>query len=285
MRYPESNGHALLRSVAWQVSLGPRVPGFPGHDRLRAAIRGKLKCFADETLEQNFEVSLPAGAARCSNLIGVFRRGLPVARSDPGPVLIGTHFDTRLRADREQDPVLRERPIPGANDGGSGTAVLLAALPWLKKEILARDVFVVFFDAEDVGDIAGLPFSFGARRFADNPPVPLPSEVLILDMIGGKNLLLDVDAHVLEHPPSRQLLNRVFGIGRNLGFPAFTGCKLKLITCDHLPFLNLGIASCLLIDLDYPSWHTQADLPAAMSGSSLFMVAEVLRRYLRELRS
>ncbi len=277
----EEPGREILSWVARQVDMGPRWPGGPAHRRLEETLRGELSRFADRVLLQPFELPpLPpqegSGPVRCCNLVGVFQ-GAPGGN----PLLLGTHYDTRLRADREHEPGRRNRPIPGANDGGSGTAVLLALLPWLRRRRLGRDVYVAFFDAEDVGDLAGLPFSVGARVFVARPPLPLPREALVLDMIGGASLSLDVDAHCLGHPPSLELTRRLFRLGRELGYRAFGGEKVRHIICDHLPFLRAGIASCLLIDLDYPQWHTQEDLPGAMSEASLAMISEVLRRYLQ----
>lgn len=280
-------GERILEDVSRQVALGPRAPGSPGHEALRLRLSEALRQWAGHVHVQEFTLRLPAGPAACANLAGVFRgrEGLGGA----GGLLLGTHFDTRLRADREPDPERREAPIPGANDGGSGTAVLLDLLPDLARAsragALERDVTVAFFDAEDVGEIAGYPFSYGAGQFVSRPPVALPGEAIVLDMVGGRNLRLDVDAHALHHPPSWALTARVFGVGARLAPAIFTAAgrgrgtsKVRYIISDQFPFLQVGIASCLLIDLDYPEWHTQADLPEAMEAGALATVSEVLRR-------
>jgi len=243
-----------------------------------------LERYARRVSRQEFTVRLPGGEAGCTNLIGRF----PV-ETGPGsarPLLLGSHFDTRLQADREADPELRRRPILGANDGGSGTAVLLHLLPFLAAGRQRREVTVVFFDAEDVGDIAGNPFCLGASRFVAEQ-TELPAEALILDMVGGRDLRLDVDAHILHHPPSLALSRRVFACGRGLHreiFGALHGRrvrrdKLRYIISDQHPFLRYGVASCLLIDLDYPQWHTGEDLPEAMAAESLATVAAALKRF------
>jgi Zn-dependent M28 family amino/carboxypeptidase len=181
---------------------------------LREELAGSLEAFADRLAVQEFLVPLPSGRQLCANLAGLFRSRRPTRP----PVLVGTHFDTRLIADREPDPRLRGEPIPGANDGGSGTAVLLGLLPELKRTArrgeLAQDTTLVFFDAEDVGDIGGLPFAFGALRYCEEALDRETAEVLVLDMVGGSGLELDVDAHALQHPPSLRLTREVFGMGR-----------------------------------------------------------------------
>jgi glutaminyl-peptide cyclotransferase len=286
---PEEARTPLLELVRRQVALGPRYPGSAAHRTLAAELAERLAGSASQVDVQRFRVHLPAGTAECANLTGVFRpppSGLAgPCLAPPPPLLLGTHFDTRLTADREADPRRRSLPIAGANDGGSGTAILLSLLPELARLArdggLEREVRVVFFDAEDVGGLRGLPYSVGARLYTRQPPFAPPGEVLILDMVGGSGLALDVDAHALEHPPSLGLTRRVFGCGRELDGAVFRGAKLKHVICDHYPFLKRGIATCLLIDLDYPEWHTQADLPSAMSERSLATIAAAVRRFLR----
>jgi glutaminyl-peptide cyclotransferase len=279
----------LLDLVRLQVDLGPRCPGCEAQRRLLGELSRRLAEHGAEVHRQDFPVRLPGGTAECANLTGVFRpaRKRPPALGREGlpPLLLGTHFDTRLIADREPDPAPRARPIPGANDGGSGTAVLLSLLPELSRLAAAgeldREVRVVFFDAEDVGGIAGQPFALGAWHYARRPALPPPGEVLVLDMVGGSSLELDVDDQALEHRPSLELTRRVFAAGWQVDGAVFRAAKWKRIISDHYPFLRAGIASCLLIDLDYPEWHTQSDLPAAMSERSLATIAAAVLRFLQ----
>ena len=276
----EAGGSEIMELVRWQVALGPRFPGSEAHRLLRSELGARLERYARGVVRQEFSVDLPGGRTACANLIGWFP-GSRGSRSLGNSLLLGSHFDTRLQADREADPGRRRRPIPGANDGGSGTAVLLHLLPFLAEGRHERDVTVVFFDAEDVGDIAGNPFALGARRFVEEAPVGLPREAIVLDMVGGRGLRLDVDAHVLHHPPSLALTRRLFRLGQDMGAGAFAASeKLRYIISDQYPLMAAGVAACLLIDLDYPQWHTQEDLPEAMAAQSLATVAGVLRRFL-----
>ncbi len=272
-----------------QTALGPRVPGSRANEELREILSTRLAATADHACLQPFTASFDGTSVECANVVGVFR-----ARRGPagtgheargGALLLGTHFDTRPRADRESDADRRRQAIPGANDGGSGTAVLLHLLQRLGSEPLDRDVAVAFFDAEDLGDISGNPFSLGAEHFAAHglAGVPAIDEAVILDMIGGKDMVLDIDAHILYHEPSRELTRRIFSIGAAMEAEPFTRDKpgrLKAIICDHWPFLRRGIPSCILIDIDYPPWHTHGDLPEALCERSLEITEEVLSIFL-----
>jgi hypothetical protein len=264
-------GREILALVQEQVDLGPRVPGTDAHDALVHILESGLRAHTSDVALQEFTVPFLGRTLHCANVVGTFRaRGEAVRR---GPLLLGTHFDTRPKADRDADPTRRERPIPGANDGGSGTAVLLHAVPRLARLSLERDIVVVFFDAEDLGNIDGLDFSIGAERCAGSPPRgTAPTDVIVLDLVGGAGMIFDISAHILSHVPSRRLTLDVFRLGTAQGWKPFAADKperLKYVIADHHPFVERGIASCLLIDLDYPQWHTQDDTPAFMSAESL----------------
>jgi Zn-dependent M28 family amino/carboxypeptidase len=243
---------------------------------------------AEEVREQRFTVRLRGSPVTCRNLVGVVRAGGDSAHraSANGALLLGTHYDTRPIADRDADPAKRGLPIPGANDGGSGTAVLLHMLERMRNARPDRDVMFVFFDAEDLGDIEGHPFSLGAEFFVSHaiPGLPVVEEALILDMVGGDGMILDIDAHILHHEPSRALTQGFFSLGAGMKAAPFM-CdkpqKLKYIVCDQWAFLKRGIPTCLLIDIDYPPWHTHGDVPEAMSEESLRIIEEVLWSFLR----
>jgi glutaminyl-peptide cyclotransferase len=298
-----------MRLVEEQVCLGPRVPGTAPHDALARTLEERLRDHGAEVSVQEFPVELRGALLNCRNIVGVFRAtgssgeaagvqaGAPAGVPATGPaptVLLGSHYDTRIRGDRDPDPARRELPIPGANDGGSGTAVLLHMLPRLSRRTLKYDVAIAFLDAEDLGNIDGKEFALGAEWLAGHPLEGWAiQEALILDMVGGKDMVFDIDAHILHHPSSRTLTTEVFGIGMSRGWQPFTGDKkdrLKYIVSDHTPFARRGIPSCILIDIDYPQWHTQADLPDAMSAEALGVTEGALWLFLtgrqaRALRS
>jgi hypothetical protein len=277
----EAAGQEIMRLVQEQVDMGPRVPGTAPHDLLSQRLSSCLDHAGAEVTLQRFTVPFRGKVLECVNVVGVVRSRSP---SRLPPVLFGTHYDTRCRADRDPDPALREMPIPGANDGGSGTAVLLHLLDRIAPEELTRDVAIAFFDAEDLGNIDGKEFALGAAWLADHPlPGFAPAEVVVLDMVGGRDMVLDIDAGILNHAPSRRATTELFRIGMAHGWQPFVGDKpnrVKHIISDQSPFARRGIAAALLIDIDYPQWHTQADLPEAMSSESLRISEEALWLFL-----
>jgi Zn-dependent M28 family amino/carboxypeptidase len=222
---------------------------------------------------QDFSVPLAGRMVPCANIVA----RIPGANHE-SPLLLGTHFDTRLIADNEPSAKERRIPILGANDGGSGTAILLALAATVHRP--PQDVYLAFFDAEDVGNIDGNPFSVGAAAYVADPIPAMPAEAIILDMVGGRSMVLDIDAHSLMHRGSYRLTQTVFRIGLRRGVPAFAKDKpnrIKYIICDHFPFLKARIPATILIDIDYPEWHTAGDTPEAMDEASLQGVYDVAR--------
>lgn len=267
------------------MALGPRVPGTAAHRELADALAEAVERYADRLYLQEFPLDFLGGRVICRNVIGEFRAPTSSGGRRAPPLLLATHFDTRAIADREPDGARRGEPIPGANDGGSGTAVLASLLETLRAHAAAGDIVVAFLDAEDVGRIDGLEFSTGAERLAARRPEGLApwGQVVALDMVGGKDMVLDIDAHAMAHGGSRRLTAEVFRLGRDLGYPPFVRDKAercKYIVSDQYPFLRRGVPSCLLIDIDYPQWHTQADLPEALSEESLAVSRGVLSAFL-----
>jgi len=276
----KQRGNALLQLVKWQVSFGARYPGSTCHRNFILELAKYIEYKTDEFYKQNFEITLKGKRVLCTNLISVKKAH---TNSLYKPLLLGTHFDTRMIADNEKNPELINKPILGANDGASGTAILLHLLDYLKEKQYKRDIYLVLFDAEDVGNIDGYDFAEGARFLADHPVPEIPGQVLILDMVGGKNMILDIDNHIFENQGSLKLANQILTIGINKGFAPFIQNKphkYKYLICDHYPFLKKGIPAFVLMDIDYPQWHTQRDLPDAIQPESLAMIEEVVWEYL-----
>jgi Zn-dependent M28 family amino/carboxypeptidase len=51
---------------------------------------------------------------------------------------------------------------------------------------------------------------------------------------------------------------------------------------DHLPFIEAGIPSVDIIDIDYRYYHTTSDLPEHVTAKSLQIVGDVLWTWITE---
>ena len=174
---PAFDGGLALDLVQQQVGFGPRLPGSAGHDRIQEWIQDGLEGLGWQVERQGFSFADVA----LLNLVGRLEDG-------GGPLIVlGAHYDTRPHADR--DPVDPLAPVPGADDGASGVAVLLELARVLPAARLACDVRLAFFDAEDSGRIDGWDWSLGARHFAEQLATP-PAAVVVVDMVGDEDLRL-----------------------------------------------------------------------------------------------
>src|SRR5262249_1088350 len=133
--------------------------------------------------EQPFTLDINGKSIKARNITGKIGIG-------SGPVvLLGAHYDTRLWADKDPDPNVRHQPILGAKDGASGGAVLVELARVLgQNHKFNREIWLVFFDAEDNGDIPGWKdWSLGATYYASHMTTR-PQDMILLDMIGDKDL-------------------------------------------------------------------------------------------------
>ncbi|MGH2626270.1 MAG: M28 family peptidase, partial [Anaerolineales bacterium] len=248
--------------AAWQVGLGPRIPGTAEHREAIEGIAARLEDLEWAVDRQPFVYQ----ATGLTNLVA--RRGTDTS----GLVILGAHFDTRPIADRDPDDPTR--PVPGANDGASGVAVLLELARVLAQREPDRAVWLVFFDAEDSGNIAGWDWVVGSRRFVSTLEAR-PEAAVIVDMVGDADLQL-----YWERGSDPYLAAEIWRVGENLGHAAFIPEPRHALLDDHTPFLEAGIPAVDIIDFDYPYWHTTEDTLDKISAASLEQVGRTLLAWL-----
>ncbi len=246
------------------MALGPRPTGSDANRKAGDLIAQTLQRNGWRVETQEFAYN----GVRVRNIIG---------KKGQGPVIIlGAHYDTRPQADR--DPTNRSQPVMGANDGGSGTAVLLELSRVLDQRATQQaEIWLAFFDAEDRGDLQGWPWSVGASRVADSLTVR-PEYVIVVDMVG------DQDQRIFyEWTSSLWVLEKVWSVAARLGYGEhFIPNHRYSILDDHSPFITWGLPAAVIIDLDYPYWHTTQDTPDKISAESLQRVGLVLETMLEE---
>ncbi|MEK7703986.1 MAG: M28 family peptidase [Myxococcota bacterium] len=269
------DAHAAFARLAAQAALGPRFVGSEGHARVQELLCEWLAA-ADRVREHAFEAEFFGRQERVVSFTA------HCAGNRPGRLLLGTHYDTRPWADRDPDPERRHDPVLGANDGGSGTALLAELIVPLMRDRDRPSIDIVLFDAEDWHEIDGKEVSLGARRFVEAlGDAERPDAVVIVDMVAGRDLMLDVDFSCEEHAPSYDLTRELFQLARSLSLPAFEMRKpqpYKWISCDHTPFRDAGIPTALLIDIDYPPWHTIDDTVRHCDAAALAQIGVLLER-------
>ena len=252
------DGQRAYVDVQKQVAFGPRIPGSEGHTKIQEWMR-------DELVKAGWQVEIQESEA-----LGHPIQNIIAKRNDESPqIIFGAHYDSRMFADNDADIANHSQPVPGANDGASGVAVLVELARSLPEE--GAPIWLVFFDAEDNGNIEGWNWILGSREFVNNNSLQ-PLAVVIVDMIG------DADLNIYkERNSNAELTDEIWNTAKNLGYedkfiPEFKHSMLD----DHTPFLEAGLPAIDIIDFDYPYWHTIQDTADKVSAESLEIVGKTL---------
>lgn len=271
----------LWKHLEAVVAVGPRPPGSPAIKKLRGTIRSVGKKYADEIREQKFTFQkLGQPTVKLVNIELVFH-----GKTKKAPLLIGAHYDTRPFADKEKDSYSQKLPIVGANDGGSGTAVLLALAQYLHMHKPDRPVRLVFFDGEDYGMEGSSDYFLGSKHYAAQlnkaDRREWPYCVLIIDMVGDRELNIARETYSAEN--ASWLIDLIDKSAKKLKAPQFENPPKHTVRDDHLPFIKIGIPAAVLMDFDYPYWHTHEDTLDKCSPESLYAVFSVVVDAMRKI--
>ncbi len=259
LQFNSTNAYNLIKT---QLEFGFRIPGQQAHRDSADWIRSELNDRVDSVIIHNFTVQ----GIECQNILGKINDNKNLSQI----FIIGAHWDSRAISDRDSIIGNRTEPVPGANDGGSGVAVLLelARVLYDNKDDINSQIWFLFLDAEDQGSggLSGWSWSEGSTKFtADinsfyNSSTEEITGFLLLDMVGGTDLVF-----VEESRSSNDMQTAIFNEGQDLGYgTAFPSNPQSMsITDDHIAFVNIGIPSVdLIIDFIDGPWgyhHTTGD--------------------------
>ena len=276
----EFDGEKAYEYLVQQCEIGSREPGSEGHEEAKNMYLNFFKAHADTVFAQEFdqEIAVDNVTYELTNIIAGFN-------TDKGsPLLLGAHWDTRPRAERDPNPALRDQPILGANDGASGVAVLMHLAELIKNVELDRTIYLVLFDAEDYGYHGdNTYFCLGSKYFVKNMPIPRPEQVIIVDMVGDAQLSIPMERY--SYRSNSSLMKKLWRMGEERGYSQYKYHLGQFIYDDHVPFIEADIKAIDLIDFHYPNrhvnyWHTHQDTPDKCSPESLKAVGHVLYDYI-----
>ena len=253
------DGAAAFRHLERLVAIGPRVAGSAGGARARDYIAAELRRAGAKVRVEPFEADTPDGRLKMANVVGV------VAGRRPEVILVGGHYDTKA---------FREFRFVGANDGGSSAALLLELARTLAAKPREYTYWVAFFDGEEArGAWTPTDSLYGSRRMAADLARrgQLPRAVIVADMIGDRDLGIRREAS-----STPWLTDLVWDSARRLGHGMHFLPDAMSVEDDHAPFLLAGVPAALLIDFDFPAWHTAGDTLDKVSARSLQVVGDVL---------
>ena len=268
----EFNGDRALAYTREFVSIGPRWIGSPGHAKAEAFIK---KQFAHDHLEEDtFTATTPEGPMEMHNFIARFP-----GKKD-GVIVIGTHYETNYP--------LRDINFVGANDGGSTTGLLIELANHLRGRTLdGYSVWLVFFDGEEaIHEWSHSDSLYGSRhlaaRWQNDGTLKRIKAFLLMDMIGDKNL--DIERDLNSTIWVEEVVKKA---AAHLGYQSYFFAQTEQVEDDHLPFVQRGVPSADIIDLDYGPQnsyhHTAQDTMDKLSAKSLTIAGNVLLETIRLL--
>ncbi len=273
-RVPEPrpfNERLAWAHLAEQVAFGPRVAGLPPHQRMVPWLRGELAFRADTVEVQEFTGPGPEGKSlRHANLVARWR---PEARHR---ILLATHWDSPPRATRDPEDHLRRRPVPGAGEGASGTAVLLEIAQLLHETPPREGVGVDLVFTDGLGRGPG-GAGLGARHFvATLPPARRPAWAVYVDRVADGDLRIPV-----EGSSAAAVVRRVWDAARAAGEDSvFVRAAGPVVQGDHQVLNAAGIPTAAVIDPEMGRgnelWRTTDDSLENARQESLARVGRVL---------
>ncbi len=256
------DGARAFTDLRKMVEIGPRPAGSPAIEKTRDYIRKELAAAGLKVEDQAFDARTPLGTVHMVNL----RATLSGTAQGHGRIVIGGHYDTKL---------VKDHPFVGASDAASSAAFLLELARALKGRTNSLPIELLFLDGEEaVVEWRGQDHTYGSRYYVEQlKKAGTTKEVrafILVDMIGDANLGIR-----REQNSTPWLTDAVWSAARRLNRPEFLE-EATPIEDDHLEFLEAGIPSVDIIDLDYPQWHTAEDTLEHVAAKSLQTVGDVL---------
>lgn len=287
MNVPAFNEDSAYDFIAKQVAFGPRVPNSKGHQACGEYLINTLNRYCDTVIVQKADLTAFDGnVLKSKNIIASFKP------ERAKRVMLCAHWDTRPFADQAETN--KNTPIEGANDGGSGVAVLLeiARQFSLKKPDVGVDI--ILFDSEDYGqpENSGFPvmqhsYCLGSQYWAQNLHKPnyYAKYGILLDMVGGKDAVFTQELASMKF--ASRVVKKVWNTAAALGFGGrFLFQKTNLVIDDHYYINNYANGRVPTIDIIehdaattnkfYKHWHTHEDKLEHIDKNTLKAVGQTV---------
>jgi glutaminyl-peptide cyclotransferase len=266
---PSFNSARAMQYVKEIVALGPRPIGSANHKKVEDYIYAHLK--GDSVEDDAFITDTPEGKFPVRNIIAKF------PGTKDGIIVIASHYDTNYP--------LRNTSFIGANDGASSSALLLEIANQLRVQMKGKprdgySVWLLWDDAEEaMKQWSNTDSLYGVRhveqKWQDDGTLKKIKAFLLADMIGDADLNIEHDQY-----STPWLEDMIYQSATRLGYQShFFGRNIP-VEDDHLPFVQHGVPSADIIDLDYGYnnvfHHTTEDTVDKLSVKSLEIVGEVI---------
>jgi len=282
-KVPLVQGDKILSLINKQLQYGPRFQSAPGHEEIKIFLISETNNLSHKTKIQEWEHASNDGPRETlTNIIGSF---YPEKQER---IIIGTHYDSKKFAENEEEK--KDSPVPGANDSASGTAILLEIARYfaISKQEPRVGIDIVFFDGEegeenllDNSQWKPLGSTYFSEHLNEVYGEKKPASGLIIDMVCDKNLNISKEKSSVENAGKQVEL--FWEIAKKYYPNNFNSQIDYMILDDHTPLNRVGIPTFLVIDFDYPYFHTTEDTIDKCSAESLEVVANSVLNYIYAL--
>lgn len=259
---PDFNADSAFVYIEKQLAFGPRIPNTAGHAAAAAWFVEKFREFGAEVTVQAAQVT--AWDKTIFNIQNIIANYNPAADKR---IIVSAHWDSRPFADK--DPVQPMAPVPAANDGGSGVAVILEMARQMGQKAPDAGIDFILWDAEDYGQYQiDKSWCLGSQYWAKNRHKAgyRAQYGINLDMVGASNAHFVKDGYSLQY--AKPQVDRVWSMAYQLGYGAyFPLVNLDFASVDdHYYIMEMaGIPMVEIIDRNmqtgefFPHWHKTTD--------------------------
>lgn len=289
---PEFVADSAFNYIKRQCEFGPRIPGSKESDLCAEWIKSRFESAGCSVSEHKTHVTVWDGTSMpCRNIIASSNTQAPVR------ILLCAHWDTRPWADNDPDEANHHTPVPGANDGASGVAIMLEIARQIQLQPLKGiGIDFVCFDVEDMGTpewieeeseqetwcLGSKAWSEEMRKTGYNPRFGI-----LLDMVGGRGATFAMEK-VSMHFAS-DVMRKVWNTAEGLGYGQFFQRREGgMLVDDHVNVNTIAHIPCIDIVPHYtdgpsnfgPTWHTVNDTPENIDVNVLKAIGQTVLQVL-----
>lgn len=285
---PTFQADSAMGHIQTQCSFGPRVMGTEAAQQCGNYIAECFRQYGAQVSEQKCTVTLYDGSQLPARNI--------VASVNPenlDRILLCAHWDSRPWADNDPDESNHKKPVPAANDGASGVAVMLEICRLLQTQPIKTGVDFVCFDAEDAGtpewakdpedgrDTWCLGSQYWAQKAQERGYKARYG--VLLDMVGGRGSTFAFEQVSRQY--AEPVVQLVWHLAAQLGYGQYFPLKDGgYLVDDHVNVNRIARVPCLDIVPYFtdgpssfgPTWHTVNDTPENIDPQVMQAVGQTL---------
>jgi Peptidase family M28 len=283
------DGTRAMGYIKELCAIGPRISGSAGMKKQQEVIETHFKKLGGQVNWQRFTAKQNSQPkpVEFANMIVSWNP------DNKRRVILCTHYDTRPKADQEENFRKWDDPFVSANDGTAGVAWLMELAHHMKALPLQVGVDFVLFDGEEYvfdgpnptlsqRDQYFLGSSYFATEYQKKPPGHKYVAAVLQDMAAGKDARFPIEqnSQILAGP----LTSSIWRLAGELNVKEFRPeLSRYAVQDDHLALNRAGIPTTDIIDFDYKHWHRLTDLPDQCSPETMTGVATVLTVWLQRV--